>query len=204
MSWGLVDAAIARERVAASVAHMLAFRGRVRVVNDIGVGSDVAARQLKTWSTRSWPVVSRRRRVGHLGPGPDGQPDPEPAVETYGARPGEQCRHRAGPMIANTSEEGVRRCHQVHLSAITSPNEQWHAASHWRDYSRRAKPRKTLTRGSPALARGLLQRGAGNYSAAKAGIAALTLVAPPKVRRTARSRSLGGAHPHDRKLCSRR
>ncbi|AGL29025.1 short chain dehydrogenase [Mycobacterium tuberculosis CAS/NITR204] len=108
------------------------------------------------------------------------------AVETYGGV--DVLVNNAGivrdRMIANTSEEEFDAVIAVHLKGHFATMR--HAASHWRGLSKAGKAPKDIdariiNTSSGAGLQGSV--GQGNYSAAKAGIAALTLVGAAEMRR---------------------
>lgn len=98
------------------------------------------------------------------------------AVETFGRL--DVLVNNAGflrdRMLANTSEEEWDAVIRVHLKGHFAPAR--HAVSHWRERSKAGEPvdARVINTSSGAGLMGSV--GQGNYSAAKAGIAALTLV----------------------------
>jgi NAD(P)-dependent dehydrogenase (short-subunit alcohol dehydrogenase family) len=98
------------------------------------------------------------------------------AVETFGRL--DVLVNNAGflrdRMLANTSEEEWDAVIRVHLKGHFAPAR--HAVAHWRERSKAGEPvdARVINTSSGAGLMGSV--GQGNYSAAKAGIAALTLV----------------------------
>ena len=102
-------------------------------------------------------------------------------------------------MLANTSEEEWDAVIRVHLKGHFAPTR--HAVAHWRERSKAgdAVDARIINTSSGAGLMGSV--GQGNYSAAKAGIAALTLVESAEFARygvTANAIAPRGPHPHDR------
>lgn len=191
-------------------AHALAFaaEGARVVVNDIGVGLDGSP---ASGGSAAQDVVDEILAAGGQAVA-DGSDISDwdqaanliqAAVETYGGV--DVLVNNAGivrdRMIANTSEEEFDAVIAVHLKGHFATMR--HAASHWRGLSKAGKAPKDIdariiNTSSGAGLQGSV--GQGNYSAAKAGIAALTLVARRNeaVRRDRQRDRAGGAHPHDR------
>ena len=107
----------------------------------------------------------------------------EQAVETFGAL--DVLVNNAGflrdRMLVNTSEEEWDAVVRVHLKGHFAPLR--HAASYWRDEAKAGRPRaaRIINTSSGAGLQGSI--GQGTYSAAKAGIAGLTLVAAAELGR---------------------
>ena len=105
------------------------------------------------------------------------------AVETFGAL--DVLVNNAGflrdRMLVNTSEEEWDAVVRVHLKGHFAPLR--HAASYWRDEAKAGRPRaaRIINTSSGAGLQGSI--GQGTYSAAKAGIAGLTLVAAAELGR---------------------
>jgi NAD(P)-dependent dehydrogenase (short-subunit alcohol dehydrogenase family) len=105
------------------------------------------------------------------------------AVETFGAL--DVLVNNAGflrdRMLVNTSEEEWDAVVRVHLKGHFAPLR--HAASYWRDEAKagRARAARVVNTSSGAGLQGSI--GQGTYSAAKAGIAGLTLVAAAELGR---------------------
>jgi NAD(P)-dependent dehydrogenase (short-subunit alcohol dehydrogenase family) len=107
----------------------------------------------------------------------------EQAVETFGAL--DVLVNNAGflrdRMLVNTSQEEWDAVVRVHLMGHFAPLR--HAASYWRDEAKAGRPRaaRIINTSSGAGLQGSI--GQGTYSAAKAGIAGLTLVAAAELGR---------------------
>ena len=105
------------------------------------------------------------------------------AVETFGAL--DVLVSNAGflrdRMLVNTSEEEWDAVVRVHLKGHFAPLR--HAAAYWRDEAKAGRPRaaRIINTSSGAGLQGSI--GQGTYSAAKAGIAGLTLVAAAELGR---------------------
>ena len=105
------------------------------------------------------------------------------AVETFGAL--DVLVNNAGflrdRMLVNTSEEEWDAVVRVHLKGHFAPLR--HAAAYWRDEAKAGRPRaaRIINTSSGAGLQGSI--GQGTYSAAKAGIAGLTLVAAAELGR---------------------
>ena len=169
-------------------AHALAFaaEGARVVVNDIGVALDgSAARQPGSGGRRPdhrrrWR--SRHQRRQHRGLGRRAEPD-QIAVETFGGL--DVLVNNAGfirdRMLANTSEEECDAVIRVHLKGHFATLR--HAAEHWRGEAKAGEivDARVVNTSSGAGLQGSV--GQGNYSAAKAGIAAMTLVAAAEMGR---------------------
>ena len=171
-------------------AHALAFaaEGARVVVNDIGVGLDGSP---AGGGSAAAAVVDEIRSAGGetVSSGADVS-DWEQAAELIQTAVGEFGRldvlvNNAGivrdRMIANTSEQEFDAVIAVHLKGHFATMR--HAASYWRGLS---KEGKTVDAGLINTSSGAGLQGSvgqGNYSAAKAGIAALTLVAAAEMGR---------------------
>ncbi len=163
-------------------------RARV-VVNDIGVGLDGVARVAaavprRASSTRSPPPVAKPSPVAptsRLGAGRGPDPDRRRLVRRAG-RSGQQRRHRPRPDVRQHQRRGVRRRHR---RAPQGPLR--HHAARGRLLASASRRRATLAdariinTSSGAGLQGSV--GQANYSAAKAGIAAMTLVASAEMGR---------------------
>src|SRR6476659_10107412 len=77
-------------------------------------------------------------------------------------------------MLANTSEEEWDAVMRVHLKGHFAPTR--HAVAHWRDRTKAGESVQARIINTSSGAGLMGSVGQGNYSAAKAGIAALTLV----------------------------
>lgn len=105
------------------------------------------------------------------------------AVETFGTL--DVLVNNAGflrdRMLVNTSEEEWDAVVRVHLKGHFAPLR--HAAAYWRDEAKAGRPRqaRVINTSSGAGLQGSI--GQGTYSAAKAGIAGLTLVAAAELGR---------------------
>jgi NAD(P)-dependent dehydrogenase (short-subunit alcohol dehydrogenase family) len=105
------------------------------------------------------------------------------AVETFGGL--DVLVNNAGflrdRMLVNTSEEEWDAVVRVHLKGHFAPLR--HAASYWRDEAKAGRPRsaRVVNTSSGAGLQGSI--GQGTYSAAKAGIAGLTIVAAAELGR---------------------
>jgi NAD(P)-dependent dehydrogenase (short-subunit alcohol dehydrogenase family) len=174
-------------------AHALAFaaEGARVVVNDIGVGLDGSP---ASGGSVAQEVVDEITSVGGeaIGNGSDIADWAQAAnliataVETFGGL--DVLVNNAGivrdRMMANTSEEEFDAVIAVHLKGHFATMR--HAASYWRGLSKAGKAPKDIeariiNTSSGAGLQGSV--GQGNYSAAKAGIAAMTLVAAAEMGR---------------------
>jgi NAD(P)-dependent dehydrogenase (short-subunit alcohol dehydrogenase family) len=165
-------------------AHALAFaaEGARVVVNDIGVGLDGSP---ATGGSAAQSVVDEITAAGGeaVANGSDvsdwnqAASLIQTAVDTFGGL--DVLVNNAGivrdRMIANTSEEEFDAVIAVHLKGHFATMR--HAASYWRGLSKggKAVAARIINTSSGAGLQGSV--GQGNYSAAKAGIAAMTLVA---------------------------
>jgi NAD(P)-dependent dehydrogenase (short-subunit alcohol dehydrogenase family) len=165
----------------------LARQGAKVVVNDLGTsGAGEGAS-----SGPAEEVVSRIKELGgEAVANADDVADFEgarrmvaQAVETFGAL--DVLVNNAGflrdRMLVNTSEEEWDAVVRVHLKGHFAPLR--HAASYWRDEAKAGRPRaaRVVNTSSGAGLQGSV--GQGTYSAAKAGIAGLTLVAAAELGR---------------------
>ncbi|HZQ31409.1 MAG TPA: SDR family oxidoreductase [Mycobacterium sp.] len=169
-------------------AHALAFaaEGARVVVNDIGVGLDGSA-----GDSPAHEVVDQIKAAGGeaVTNGDDvadwsgAQNLIKTAVDTFGGL--DVLVNNAGfirdRMLANISEEEWDAVIRVHLKGHFAPLR--HAAEYWRARSKAGEPvdARVINTSSGAGLQGSV--GQGNYSAAKAGIAALTLVAAAEMGR---------------------
>jgi NAD(P)-dependent dehydrogenase (short-subunit alcohol dehydrogenase family) len=181
-------------------AHALAFaaEGARVVVNDIGVGLDGtgggntgAAEAATSDPSPAHAVVEEiKAGGGEAVVNGDNVADwdgaanlIQTAVDTFGRL--DVLVNNAGivrdRMIANTSEEEFDAVIVVHLKGHFATMR--HAASYWRGLSKEGQPvdARIINTSSGAGLQGSV--GQGNYSAAKAGIAALTLVAAAELAR---------------------
>ncbi|MER5432761.1 SDR family oxidoreductase [Streptomyces sp. NPDC002588] len=170
-------------------AHALAFaaQGARLVVNDLGVGLDgtpdadgPAARVAAEIRAAGGEAVAHGGDIAT----PDGAASlVTTALETYGRL--DTLVNNAGflrdRMLVNLDEDDFDAVLRVHLKGHFLPLK--HAAAHWRAETKagRAPAARVVNTSSGA---GLLGSvGQGNYSAAKAGIVALTLVAAAELAR---------------------
>ncbi|MGK5697275.1 SDR family oxidoreductase [Streptomyces sp. URMC 128] len=178
-------------------AHALAFaaEGARLVVNDLGVGLDGAPGADGTPGPGPGSPAARvaeeiRATGGEAVPHGGDIATTEgaaslvrTALETYGRL--DTLVNNAGflrdRMLVNLDEDDFDAVVRVHLKGHFLPLR--HAAAHWRSEAKAGRPpeARIVNTGSGA---GLLGSvGQGNYSAAKAGIVALTLVAAAELRR---------------------
>jgi NAD(P)-dependent dehydrogenase (short-subunit alcohol dehydrogenase family) len=171
-------------------AHALAFaaEGARVVVNDIGVGLDGSP---ASGGSAAQGVVDEITAAGGeaVASGADvadwAQAEGliHTAVDTFGRL--DVLVNNAGivrdRMIANTSEEEFDAVIAVHLKGHFATTR--HAGAHWRALSKQGKAidARIINTSSGAGLQGSV--GQGNYSAAKAGIAGLTLVAAAEMGR---------------------
>ena len=171
-------------------AHALAFaaEGAKVVVNDIGVGLDGSP---AGGGSAAQGVVDEIRSAGGeaVASGADVADWEQAAgliqsaVDAFGGL--DVLVNNAGivrdRMIANTSEDEFDAVIAVHLKGHFATMR--HAAAYWRGLSKEGKPvdARIINTSSGAGLQGSV--GQGNYSAAKAGIAALTLVAAAEMGR---------------------
>ncbi|MET9867992.1 SDR family oxidoreductase, partial [Streptomyces sp. NPDC006386] len=170
-------------------AHALAFaaEGALVVVNDLGVGPDgtpgpdgLAARVVEEIRARGGEAVPHG---GDIATTEGAASLVRTALETYGRL--DTLVNNAGflrdRMLVNLDEDDFDAVVRVHLKGHFLPLK--HAAAHWRAEAkagRRPEARIVNTSSGAGL---LGSVGQGNYSAAKAGIVALTLVAAAELRR---------------------
>lgn len=174
-------------------AHALAFaaEGARVVVNDIGVGLDGSP---ASGGSAAQGVVDEITAAGgeavangsNIADWDQAASLIQTAIETFGGL--DVLVNNAGivrdRMIANTSEEEFDAVIAVHLKGHFATMR--HAASYWRGLSKEGKAPKDIdariiNTSSGAGLQGSV--GQGNYSAAKAGIAALTLVGAAELGR---------------------
>jgi NAD(P)-dependent dehydrogenase (short-subunit alcohol dehydrogenase family) len=174
-------------------AHALAFaaEGARVVVNDIGVGLDGSP---ASGGSAAQAVVGEITSAGgeavangsNIADWDQAAALVQTAVDTFGGL--DVLVNNAGivrdRMMANTSEEEFDGVIAVHLKGHFAAMR--HAASYWRGLSKEGKAPKDIdariiNTSSAAGLQGSV--GQGNYSAAKAGIAALTLVAAAEMGR---------------------
>jgi NAD(P)-dependent dehydrogenase (short-subunit alcohol dehydrogenase family) len=174
-------------------AHALAFaaEGARVVVNDIGVGLDgspasggsAAQGVVDEITTAGGEAVANGSNIADWD---QAAALVQTAVDTFGGL--DVLVNNAGivrdRMMANTSEEEFDAVIAVHLKGHFATMR--HAASYWRGLSKEGKAPKDIdariiNTGSGAGLQGSV--GQGNYSAAKAGIAAMTLVGAAEMGR---------------------
>jgi NAD(P)-dependent dehydrogenase (short-subunit alcohol dehydrogenase family) len=171
-------------------AHALAFaaEGARVVVNDIGVGLDGSP---AGGGSAAQAVVDEIRSAGgqavasgaNVADWDQAAGLIQTAIDEFGRL--DVLVNNAGivrdRMIANTSEEEFDAVIAVHLKGHFATMR--HAASYWRGLSKQSAPvdARIINTSSGAGLQGSV--GQGNYSAAKAGIAALTLVAAAEMGR---------------------
>jgi NAD(P)-dependent dehydrogenase (short-subunit alcohol dehydrogenase family) len=169
-------------------AHALAFaaEGARVVVNDIGVALDGSPDQspaqevVDEITAAGGEAVTNGDDIANW----DGAANLiQTAVDTFGGL--DVLVNNAGfirdRMLANTSEEEWDAVIRVHLKGHFATMR--HAAQHWRTQHKAGRPvdARIINTSSAAGLQGSV--GQGNYSAAKAGIAALTLVGAAELRR---------------------
>ncbi|MFF0202919.1 SDR family oxidoreductase [Streptomyces sp. NPDC005017] len=170
-------------------AHALAFaaEGARVVVNDLGVGLDgtpggssPAARVVDEIRAAGGEAVAHG---GDIATTEGAASVVRSALETYGRL--DTLVNNAGflrdRMLVNLDEDDWDAVVRVHLKGHFLPLR--HAAAHWRAEARAGRPsvaRIVNTASGAGLAGSV---GQGNYSAAKAGIVGLTLVAAAELRR---------------------
>jgi NAD(P)-dependent dehydrogenase (short-subunit alcohol dehydrogenase family) len=171
-------------------AHALAFaaEGARVVVNDIGVGLDGTGAGERS---PAYAVVEEIKAAGgeaivngdNVADWDGAANLIQTAVDTFGRL--DVLVNNAGivrdRMIANTSEQEFDAVIAVHLKGHFATMR--HAAAYWRGLSKEGKTvdARIINTSSGAGLQGSV--GQGNYSAAKAGIAALTLVAAAELAR---------------------
>ncbi|MFI8833816.1 SDR family oxidoreductase [Streptomyces afghaniensis] len=176
-------------------AHALAFaaEGARLVVNDLGVGLDgtPGADGMPGPDSPAARVAEEIRAAGgeavpHGGDIATTQGAASlvrTALETYGRL--DTLVNNAGflrdRMLVNLDEDDFDAVVRVHLKGHFLPLR--HAAAHWRSEAKAGRPPKARIVNTSSGAGLLGSVGQGNYSAAKAGIVALTLVAAAELRR---------------------
>ncbi|MGH3959658.1 SDR family oxidoreductase [Mycobacterium sp.] len=169
-------------------AHALAFaaEGARVVVNDIGVGLDGSAGESPAHAVVEEITAAGGEAVVNgddVGDWAGAQNLIQTAVDTFGRL--DVLVNNAGfirdRMLANTSEEEWDAVIRVHLKGHFATLR--HAAGYWRGLVKAGQPvdARIINTSSGAGLQGSV--GQGNYSAAKAGIAALTLVAAAELGR---------------------
>jgi NAD(P)-dependent dehydrogenase (short-subunit alcohol dehydrogenase family) len=175
-------------------AHALAFaaEGARLVVNDLGVGLDGTPGADGT-PGRDNPAARVAEEIRAVG----GEAVPHggdiattegaaslvrTALETYGRL--DTLVNNAGflrdRMLVNLDEDDFDAVVRVHLKGHFLPLR--HAAAHWRSEAKAGRPPEARIVNTSSGAGLLGSVGQGNYSAAKAGIVALTLVAAAELR----------------------
>ncbi|CAL9320362.1 SDR family oxidoreductase [Streptomyces sp. SudanB52_2052] len=170
-------------------AHALAFaaEGALVVVNDLGVGLDgtpepdgPAARVAAEIRARGGEAVPHG---GDIATTEGAASLVATALETYGRL--DTLVNNAGflrdRMLVNLDEDDFDAVVRVHLKGHFLPLK--HAAAHWRAEAKAGRRRDARIVNTSSGAGLLGSVGQGNYSAAKAGIVALTLVAAAELRR---------------------
>ncbi|CAM5745198.1 putative Peroxisomal multifunctional enzyme type 2 [Streptomyces afghaniensis 772] len=176
-------------------AHALAFaaEGARLVVNDLGVGLDgtPGADGMPGPDSPAARVAEEIRAAGgeavpHGGDIATTQGAASlvrTALETYGRL--DTLVNNAGflrdRMLVNLDEDDFDAVVRVHLKGHFLPLR--HAAAHWRSEAKAGRPPEARIVNTSSGAGLLGSVGQGNYSAAKAGIVALTLVAAAELRR---------------------
>ncbi|KJK40014.1 short-chain dehydrogenase [Streptomyces variegatus] len=170
-------------------AHALAFaaEGARLVVNDLGVGLDgtpgpdsPAARVVQEIRAAGGEAVAHGGDIATT----DGAASLiRTALETYGRL--DTLVNNAGflrdRMLVNLDEDDFDAVVRVHLKGHFLPLR--HAAAHWRSEAKAGRPPQARIINTSSGAGLLGSLGQGNYSAAKAGIVALTLVAAAELHR---------------------
>ena len=188
-------------------AHALEFarQGAKVVVNDLGVGpdgrdgTDAPAQEVVAEIAR--PAARRSPTTTTSPPGTGRRGLVRTALDTFGRL--DVLVNNAGflrdRMLVNLSEQDWDDVVRVHLKGHFLTLR--HAGAHWRDQYKSGNliDARVINTSSGA---GLLGSvGQGNYAAAKAGIAALTIQCRRRTRPLRRHRQRdrpGGPHPHDR------
>ncbi|MGW1977857.1 SDR family oxidoreductase [Streptomyces sp. NPDC001889] len=170
-------------------AHALAFaaEGAAVVVNDLGAALDGAgASDAPAREVVAEIEAAGGRAVAHGGDIATAEGASSliaTALETYGRL--DTLVNNAGflrdRMLVNLTEDDWDAVVRVHLRGHFLPLK--HAAAHWRAESRAGRPAAARVIGTTSGAGLLGSVGQGNYSAAKAGIVALTLVAAAELGR---------------------
>jgi NAD(P)-dependent dehydrogenase (short-subunit alcohol dehydrogenase family) len=169
-------------------AHALAFaaEGARVVVNDIGVSLDGSAGQSPAQEVVDEIIAAGGEAIASGDDVADwngAQDLIQTAIDTFGGL--DVLVNNAGfirdRMLANTSEEEWDAVVRVHLKGHFAPLR--HAAQYWRGQHKAGHPvdARLINTSSAAGLQGSV--GQGNYSAAKAGIAALTLVGAAELGR---------------------
>ncbi|MFI6853571.1 SDR family oxidoreductase [Streptomyces sp. NPDC050416] len=170
-------------------AHALAFaaEGALVVVNDLGVGLDgtpepdgPAARVAEEIRAAGGEAVPHG---GDIATTEGAASLVRTALETYGRL--DTLVNNAGflrdRMLVNLDEDDFDAVVRVHLKGHFLTLR--HAAAHWRSEAKAGRPPEARIVNTSSGAGLLGSVGQGNYSAAKAGIVALTLVAAAELRR---------------------
>ncbi|MFD9005972.1 SDR family oxidoreductase [Streptomyces sp. NPDC059582] len=170
-------------------AHALAFAaaGARVVVNDLGVGLDgtpgpdsPAARVVDEIRAAGGEAVAH---AGDVATGEGAASLIRAALETYGRL--DTLVNNAGflrdRMLVNLDEDDWDAVVRVHLKGHFLPLR--HAAAHWRQETRAGRRPEARVINTSSGAGLLGSLGQGNYSAAKAGILGLTLVAAAELER---------------------
>jgi NAD(P)-dependent dehydrogenase (short-subunit alcohol dehydrogenase family) len=170
-------------------AHALAFaaEGARLVVNDLGVGLDgtpepdgPAARVVAGIRAAGGEAVAH---AGDIATTEGAASLVRTALDTYGRL--DTLVNNAGflrdRMLVNLDEDDFDAVVRVHLKGHFLPLR--HAAAHWRAETKAGRPPTARIVNTSSGAGLLGSVGQGNYSAAKAGIVALTLVAAAELRR---------------------
>ncbi|MEU9758389.1 SDR family oxidoreductase [Streptomyces sp. NPDC001834] len=170
-------------------AHALAFaaEGARVVVNDLGVGADGAggsdgpARQVADEITAAGGEAVAH--TGDIATTEGAASLVTTALETFGRL--DTLVNNAGflrdRMLVNLDEDGWDAVMRVHLKGHFLPLRQ--AAAHWRSEAKAGRPPVARVVNTSSGAGLLGSVGQGNYSAAKAGIVGLTLVAAAELGR---------------------
>ncbi|MBC9724791.1 SDR family oxidoreductase [Streptomyces sp. TRM68367] len=170
-------------------AHALAFaaEGAQVVVNDLGVGIDGTGRTAGPAQQVADEIRARGgHSVAHTGDitTADGAASlVRTALDTYGRL--DTLVNNAGfprdRMLVNLGEDDWDAVLRVHLKGHFLPLK--HAAAHWRAEAKGGRTPEARVVNTSSGAGLLGSVGQGNYSAAKAGIVGLTLVAAAELRR---------------------
>ncbi|MFD3515156.1 SDR family oxidoreductase [Streptomyces sp. NPDC058657] len=170
-------------------AHALAFaaEGAKVVVNDLGVGADGAGASGGPAQEVAEEIGARGgEAVAHTGDIATGEGAASllaTAADTFGGL--DTLVSNAGflrdRMLVNLAEDDWDAVLRVHLKGHFLPLK--HAAAYWRAEARAGRPRAARVVHTSSGAGLLGSVGQGNYSAAKAGIVGLTLVASAELGR---------------------